>query len=176
MLSWRLGPRDAATAYDFMQDLAGRLANRVQLTTDGHRPLPVGRRGRVRRRRGLRDAREAIWVVGRKRNARQPGQVLRVHPAGRNPQSRSKHISTSCVERSNLTMRLSIRITRLTNGFSKELENHAATVALYFMYYNFARVHRTLKVTPAMESGISDHVWSIEEIVGRLDRMSAEGA
>ena len=73
-------------------------------------------------------------------------------------------------------MRLSIRITRLTNGFSKELENHAATVALYFMYYNFARVHRTLKVTPAMESGISDHVWSIEEIVGRLDRMSAEGA
>src|SRR5713101_7734645 len=76
---------------------------------------------------------------------------------------------TSYVERQNLTMRISMRrFTRLTNAFSKKLENHAAMVALYFMYYNFGRVHQTLRVTPAMEAGISDHVWSIEEIVGLL--------
>jgi len=79
-------------------------------------------------------------------------------------------ISTSYVERQNLTMRMSMRrFTRLTNAFSKKLENHAATVALYFMYYNFARVHQTLRVTPAMEAGIADHVWSIEEIVTLLE-------
>jgi hypothetical protein len=81
-----------------------------------------------------------------------------------------KHISTSYVERQNLTMRMSMRrFTRPTNAFSKKAENHAAAVALYFMFYNFARVHQTLRVTPAMEAGISDHVWSIEEIVRLLD-------
>ncbi len=81
-----------------------------------------------------------------------------------------KHISTSYVERQNLTMRMSMRrFTRLTNAFSKKVENHAAAVALYFMYYNFARVHQTLRVTPAMEAGVSGHVWSIEEIVALLD-------
>jgi hypothetical protein len=80
-----------------------------------------------------------------------------------------KHISTSFVERANLTMRMSMRrFTRLTNAFSKKLENHAAMVALYFMYYNFGRVHQTLRVTPAMEAGIADHVWTIEEIVALL--------
>jgi hypothetical protein len=82
----------------------------------------------------------------------------------------SKHFSTSYVERQNLTMRMSMRrFTRLTNGFSKKLEKHAATVALYFMYYNFGRVHQTLRVTPAMEAGTADNVWSIGEIVGLLD-------
>ena len=80
-----------------------------------------------------------------------------------------KHISTSYVERQNLTMRMSMRrFTRLTNAFSKKLDNHAAMVSLYFMYYNFGRVHQTLRVTPAMEAGISDHVWTISEIVGLL--------
>jgi hypothetical protein len=80
-----------------------------------------------------------------------------------------KHISTSYVERQNLTMRMSMRrFTRLTNAFSKKVENHAAAIALYFMYYNFARVHQTLRVTPAMEAGIATHVWSIEEIVALL--------
>jgi hypothetical protein len=78
----------------------------------------------------------------------------------------ARHISTSYVERQNLTMRMSMRrFTRLTNAFSKNVENHAAAVALYFMYYNFGRVHQTLRVTPAMEAGVSSHVWSIEEIV-----------
>ena len=81
-----------------------------------------------------------------------------------------KHISTSYVERQNLTMRMSMRrFTRLTNAFSKKVENHAAAVALYFMYYNFGRVHQTLRVTPAMEAGVTDHVWSVEEIVALLD-------
>ena len=80
-----------------------------------------------------------------------------------------KHISTSYVERQNLSMRMSMRrFTRLTNAFSKKIENHVAMVSLYFMYYNFARVHQTLCVTPAMEAGIADHVWSVEEIVSLL--------
>jgi hypothetical protein len=80
-----------------------------------------------------------------------------------------KHVSTSFVERQNLSMRMSIRrFTRLTNGFSKKIENHAAAVAIWFMYYNFARVHTTLRVTPAMEAGISNHVWTIEEMCGLL--------
>jgi hypothetical protein len=81
-----------------------------------------------------------------------------------------KHVSTSYVERQSLTMRMSMRrFTRLTNGFSKKIDNHIAAVALYFMYYNFCRVHQTLRVTPAMEAGISDHAWNIEELVGLLD-------
>lgn len=80
-----------------------------------------------------------------------------------------KHISTSHTERQNLTMCMSMRrLTRLTNGFSKKLENHEHALALYFMYYNFARIHQTLRVTPAMEAGISDHVWSLEEIIDLL--------
>ena len=80
-----------------------------------------------------------------------------------------KHVSTSFVERQNLSMRMSIRrFTRLTNAFSKKIENHAAAVAIWFMYYNFCRVHQTLRVTPAMDSGLSDHVWSIEELCALL--------
>ena len=89
-----------------------------------------------------------------------------------NPNKR--HISTSYVERQNLTMRMSMRrFTRLTNGFSKKLENHIAANALYFLYYNFARIHRSLRVTPAMAAGIADHAWSIEEIVELLDTRGA---
>ena len=79
------------------------------------------------------------------------------------------HVSTSYVERQNLTMRMSMRrFTRLTNAFSKKIENHAAAVALFYMYYNFGRIHQTLRITPAMAAGVSDHVWDIEEIVGLL--------
>lgn len=81
-----------------------------------------------------------------------------------------RHVSTSHTERQNLTMRMSMRrFTRLTNAFSKKLENHEAAIALHFMHYNFARVHQTLRVTPAMEAGISDHVWTLAEIVGLLN-------
>ena len=82
-----------------------------------------------------------------------------------------RHISTSFVERQNLSMRMGMRrFTRLSNGFSKKVENHAHAVALYFLHYNFARIHKTLRVTPAMAAGLADHVWSLEEIVGLLDR------
>ena len=92
-----------------------------------------------------------------------------------NPDAR--YISTSYVERQNLTMRMSMRrLTRLTNAFSKKLENHAHEVAVHFAYYTFCRVHQTLRVTPAMEALLSDHVWSIEELIGLLDRRSAEAA
>ena len=80
-----------------------------------------------------------------------------------------KHISTSFVERQNLSMRIGMRrFTRLTNGFSKKLENHGHAVALYFMHYNFCRVHKTLRVTPAMEAGLSDHIWTLEELIQLL--------
>ena len=86
-----------------------------------------------------------------------------------------EHVSTSFVERQNLTMRMSMRrFTRLTNGFSKKIENHGHAVALHFMYYNFARVHKTLRVTPAMEAGIADHVWSMEELVALLESKQIE--
>jgi len=82
-------------------------------------------------------------------------------------------ISTSYVERQNLTMRMSMRrFTRLTNGLSKKVENHEYVLAIYFLYYNFCRVHQTLRVTPSMEAGISNHVWSIQEVVELLDRKS----
>ena len=88
-----------------------------------------------------------------------------------------RHISTSYVERQNLSMRMGTRrFTRLTNGFSKKLENHVAANALYFLHYNFARVHRTLRMTPAMAAGISNHIWSVEEIVGLLDTGSSIAA
>ena len=81
-----------------------------------------------------------------------------------------QHVSTSYVERQNLTMRMSMRrFTRLTNGFSKKVENHAHAVALHFMYYNFGRIHKTLRVTPAMQAGVTDHVWSLEEIAGLVN-------
>src|SRR3989449_6434571 len=97
-------------------------------------------------------------------------EVIRGNPVDR-------HISTSYVERQNLTMRMSMRrFTRLTNGFSKKIENHAHAVAIHFLHYNFCRVHGSLRVTPAMEALLSDHVWSLEELIGLLDRRSAVAA
>ena len=113
---------------------------------------------------------ECFALSGSCQNALQSRRVPRLQVEEVTGAPDQKHISTSYVERQNLTMRMSMRrFTRLTNAFSKKLENHAATVALYFMYYNFARVHQTLRVTPAMEAGVSDHVWSVEEIVGLLN-------
>jgi hypothetical protein len=98
-----------------------------------------------------------------------PPVVIAAHPAVVTGNPDHAHISTSYVERQNLTMRMQMRtFTRLTNAFSKKVENHAAAVSLHFMHYNFARIHKTLRVTPAMEAGVSDHVWSLEDIVGLL--------
>jgi IS1 family transposase len=167
--SYMVGNRDSENAKLFMEDLAGRLANRVQLTTDGHRVYLTA----------VEDAFGGdidyamlvkVYESSQEETRYSPAKCKgaeRIRVSG-NPDQ--KKISTSYVERQNLTMRMSMRrFTRLTNGFSKKVENHAYHLALYYMYYNFCRVHKTLRVTPAMEAGLTDHVWTIGEIVNLLD-------
>jgi hypothetical protein len=159
-----------------MYDLASRLKNRVQLTTDGHKVYLTAVE--------LAFGTEVDYAMLVKLFSSDRGEGhVRYSPAdcigtrhvkliGR---PKDRDISTSYAERQNLTMRMQMRrFTRLTNAFSKKLENHRHAVALYFMYYNFCRVHQTLRITPAMEAGISDHVWSIEEIVALIDRATVE--
>lgn len=167
--SFLVGRRDAEYANAFIGDLASRLKNRVQLTTDGHKAYLTA----VESAFGM----EIDYAMLVKLYGAAPGvkEQRRYSPAkfsgavkgtvSGNPDS--AHISTSHVERQNLTMRMSIRrFTRLTNAFSKKIENMEYAVALHFMYYNFGRAHKTLRVTPAMEAGISDHIWTLEEIAG----------
>jgi len=167
--SFMLGSRDADTARNFMEDLASRLANRVQLTTDGHKAYLTA----VDKAFG-EDIDYAMLVKvygidpqGEKRYSPAICTSCESKPVTGTPDP--AHINTSYVERQNLTMRMSMRrFTRLTNAFSKKLENHAAAVALYFMWYNFGRVHQTLKMTPAMKAGIANHAWSVDEVIGLL--------
>jgi IS1 family transposase len=167
--SFLVGNRDLQSARIFIDDLAGRLAHRIQLTTDGLRVYLDAVEGSF--------GSEIDYAMLSKLYAASQ-EAVRYSPAecvgaerkvimGRPDQA---HISTSYVERSNVSMRMGMRrFTRLTNGFSKKVENHAYSVALYFMHYNFAKVHGTLRVTPAMEAGVSDHVWEIEEIAALLN-------
>lgn len=170
IVSWLVGTRDGGAAYTFMQDVASRLSNRVQLTTDGHTPYLEAVEGAF----GCDiDYAQLVKIYGADPQAEtrySPAQCIGTRCSVVTGDPNPKHISTSYVERQNLTMRMSMRrFTRLTNGFSKKVENHAAAVALYFVYYNFCRVHQTLRVTPAMQAGLSDRVWTIAEIVGLLD-------
>lgn len=167
--SWMVGTREASTAYEFMQDLAGRLANRVQLTTDGHRAYLTA----VESAFGADiDYSMLIKLYGNDRESEarySPPECIGTRTANISGFPKPEHVSTSHVERHNLTMRMTMRrFARLTNAFSKKIENHIAALALYFVYYNFCRVHQTLRVTPAMEAGLADHVWKIEEVVGLL--------
>lgn len=164
--SWMVGARDTMTATLFIRDLAARLANRVQLTTDGHRPYLVAVEDafgadvdyamlvKIYGESGESDKRYSpAECVGCKKNA-----------VTGNPDP--KHISTSFVERQNLTMRMSMRrFTRLTNAFSKKVENHVASLAIHYMWYNFVRIHQTLRVTPAMAAGVSDRLWSVDDLI-----------
>lgn len=171
IVSYMLGDRGAATAQSFMRDVAGRIANRIQLTTDGHRVYAEAVEGAF----GADiDYAMLVKIFG----ATSDNPESRYNPAtcigcrtgvlAGNPDP--DYISTSFVERSNLSMRMGMRrrFTRLTNAFSKKLENHGHMVALYFMHYNYCRVHKTLRVTPAMEAGLTDHVWEIEELLNLL--------
>lgn len=163
---YAIGDRSAGTAYAFMRDLASRLTRRVQLTTDGHRAYLSA----VEDTFGAEiDYAMLIKLYGtdNEQDVRySPAECMGCEPVAVTGNPDPNHISTSFVERQNLTMRMSMRrFTRLTNAFSKKVENLEYAVALHYMWYNFARVHKTLRVTPAMEAGISDHVWSIEEIV-----------
>jgi IS1 family transposase len=170
ILSWLVGNRNAECAQAIMQDVASRLANRVQLTTDGHKAYL----GAVEDAFGDDvDFAQLVKIYGEslEKSAERkysPGVCLgaKKFKVTGNPDRR--HVSTSHVERSNLTMRMHMRrFTRLTNGFSKKVENHKAAVALHFAHYNFVRVHRTLRVTPAMEARVTDRLWSLNELVER---------
>jgi IS1 family transposase len=176
--TWLVGTREADDAYAFIADLGSRLANRVQLTTDGH----LGYLTAIEREFG-RDVDYAMLIKTYGSDGREEApqarkyspqvvtsQEVRVIAGQPDPE----RISTSYIERSNLTLRMSSRrFTRLTNAFSKKIRNHAAAVALHHLHYNFARPHRSLANpyprTPAMAAGISDHVWTCEEIAALLD-------
>lgn len=170
IISYLIGGRDAEYAYDFMRDVADRLANRVQLTTDGHGAylnavaetfgLDVDYAQLVKRYgeapEGQRRYSPAVCVGAEK-----------AHITGK---PETAHVSTSYVERQNLTMRMHMRrFTRLTNGFSKKVANHAHMVAIYTVWYNFVRIHKTLRVTPAMAAGLTDRLWSMDDVVALLD-------
>lgn len=170
--SWYIGRRDLEAATLFMEDLAGRLANRVQLTTDGHKAYLDA----VEQAFGL-DIDYSILVklygpdgVRDSEIKYSPANCVGTKRQKINGKPETRHISTSYVERNNLTMRMSMRrFTRLTNAFSKKVDNLACAVALHFMYYNFCRIHQSLRVTPAMAAGVTDRLWSIDDIVKLLD-------
>jgi len=171
VVSWMVGGRGAGYARRFLEDIAGRLANRIQLTTDGHRAY-------------LDTVPEAFawdvdWAMLDKiyASAKKKESERRYSPAEcigalkevkiGNPDP--KHISTSYVERQNLTMRMSMRrFTRLTNAFSKKVEHHIASLAIHYMHYNYVRIHQATRVTPAMAAGVTDRLWEIEDLVALL--------
>lgn len=169
--SWRIGKRDSQTANEFISDLAGRLKNRVQITSDGFRPYLEAIEGAFG---ASVDYAMLVKIYGEDIEGQK-----RYSPAECVGAKKSKIIgdpdlccvSTSFVERQNLTMRMSIRrFTRLTNAFSKKIENHAHSVALHYMHYNFCRIHKSLRVTPAMAAGVTDRVWKIDDIVNLVEQ------
>lgn len=171
--AWHVGWRNAEDAAEFISDLAARLSHRIQLTSDGHRPYI----------QAVEDAFgcEIDYAVLTKLYGNDKNEEKRYSPAVCTGVKKNKiagapdesHISTSFVERQNLTMRMCMRrFTRLTNGFSKKVENHERAIALHFWYYNMCRIHKTLRVTPAMEAGITDRVWSFDDLIQLIDENS----
>jgi hypothetical protein len=166
---WLVGLRDAEYGSVFMQDLARRLKHRVQLMTDGHRASLEA----IESAFGAEiDHAMLVKLYGQPQDAEtrySPAECIGRHTHCIQGNPDPAHISTSFAERQNLTMRMAMRrFTRLTNAFSKKVENLQHATRLYFMDYNFARIHSTLRVTPAMEAGISRHAWTLEEIVDLL--------
>lgn len=169
---WVVGPRTSQAAMEFIRDLSGRLAHKVQLTTDGHNQYLEA----VEESFGG-DVDYAMIIkiyatgVGKKDQTRySPAECVGCEKKVISGNPNPDHVSTSYIERQNLTMRMSMRrFTRLTNAFSKKVENHAHAIALHYMYYNFVRVHKTLRCTPAMAAGVTSKLWSIEDIVNLLE-------
>lgn len=175
--SYRVGTRSLADAISFMRDVAGRLANRVQLTTDGYRPYLTAVEEAFG---GDVDYAQLVKIYGRGSDERNParryspGEFVRAESTTINGHPEREKVSTSHVERQNLTMRMGMRrFTRLTNAFSKKQANLFCAVSLHFAYYNFCRVHQTLGTTPAVAAGVADHVWKLDELIGLLEAAEA---
>ena len=169
--SWRIGDRSGETAIDFMDDLRSRLANRVQLTSDGLKAYLEAVEGAFG---GDVDYAQLVKIYGDSKEAEKrysPPTCVGTRKRRVEGRPDPKHVSTSYVERNNLTMRMSMRrFTRLTNAFSKKIENHTHSVALHFMHYNFCRQHTSLDgISPAMAAGVTDRLWDIEDIVRLVD-------
>ena len=170
IVSYFVGDRGSESAMILMDDLRARLANRVQLTTDGHRAYLEAVEGAF----GADvDYAQLVKLYGATIAA--PGRYSPAECIGSKKVRREgnpdiDHVSTSYVERQNLTMRMSMRrFTRLTNAFSKKLDNHIHALALYFVFYNFCRIHKTLRMSPAMAAGVTDRLWSLEDVLARID-------
>lgn len=178
IISYLCGKRDAECALNFMDDLASRVTTRIQITTDGFRAYAEAVQGAF----GLDvDYAMLIKLYGYPADAPNtrysPAQCIGIRTGILSGNPDRQHISTSYVERQNLNLRMGVRrFTRLTNAFSKKFENHCHMVAIYHAYYNFCRVHQTLRVTPAMEAGLADHVWTLEELVGLFETRESKVA
>ncbi|WP_376096849.1 IS1 family transposase [Roseomonas sp. CCTCC AB2023176] len=178
IISYLISGRDAGYAAAFMDDVADRLANRVQLTTDGHKAYLTAVEGAFGADVGYA---MLVKVYGDAPDGAKgrysPADCTVTHKIRIERRPDAKHVSTSYVERQNLTMRMHMRrFTRLTNGFSKKGLPHAHMVALYTCWYNFVRIHKTLRCTPAMAAGVTDRLWSMEDVVALLDAREAPPA
>ena len=168
-ISFLCARRDTQSACMFMNDVADRIDSRIQLTTDGLRSYLIAVQGAFGLDVDFATLHKLYGSPAEAEKKYSPAVCIGTKTAVIAGRPDPEHISTSYIERQNLTMRMSMRrFTRLTNGFSKKIENHIYSVALYAMHYNFCRVHKTLRVTPAMEAGLTDHVWTIDEMISRV--------
>ncbi len=171
VVSYLVGGRDGGWAKEFMEDCAGRITNRVQITTDGHRVYLDAVEQAFGADIDYAQLQKIYGAVLENETRYSPAKCIGCDMKTVSGNPDPKHVSTSFVERQNLTMRMQIRrFTRLTNAFSKKVDNHRHSVALHYMFYNFCRVHQTLRCTPAMEAGLTDHVWTIEELCALLPK------
>jgi IS1 family transposase len=178
IVSYLVGGRDAGYAHEFMQDVAARLANRVQLTTDGHRAYLDAVDGAFGTDVDYAMLEKIYGTAPESAKGRySPAECIGAKKKRVEGRPDPAHVSTSYVERQNLTMRMHMRrFTRLTNGFSKKALNHAHMVALYTCWYNWVRIHKTLRVAPAMAAGLTDRLWSMEDVVTLIDAREAPSA
>lgn len=175
IVTWLLGDRSSETAELFIGDMASRLANRIQLTSDGNAPYVAA----VANVFGLDvDYAQIVKSYGSSPEAQKrysPPVCVAAEKTAITGRPAIDHISTSYVERQNLTMRMGMRrFTRLTNGFSKDVDNHGHSIAIHFMHYNFVRIHQTLRVTPAMAAGVTGKLWDLEDMVAMIDAAAAK--
>ena len=179
---WHVGNRGAESAYDFIHDLASRMAHRIQLTTDGHSAYLMAVEDAFGADIDFAQLVKMYGTLGQSKEDHRrysPAECTGIQKRTITGNPNLRDVSTSYIERANLTMRMHMRrFTRLTNGFSKKLENHMHAASLHFMFYNFCKIHLSLRVTPAMEAGIDDHVWTMEEVVMMADtqRVTVRGS